>query len=295
MANLNNQILAEMPPFPKGMPAVYREAHKEAYQRFCLEPSKCYQRHIRELWEEREKREQLPSLSGAEIKKITNEQAKEIIWKYEWLHSLGSGIIACYGLFIDDELLGVDCFGKMGQKVGEICVGSTPEETRELAAKTVALQRGACVPWAPKNAASHLIRQACRLARKDYGWQIFFAFSDSDAGEVGTVYQAANWSYIDKVRGRPEKSYHSDYRSPDGKTRLTSYQINHKTAAVMKKLYSVPKDVPFREWLKDQGWVAIKHYAKGKYIWFEGSPSEKDKLKKLSRYAPRPHPKREAV
>ena len=265
--------------------------HQVARKHFEKHKSKCYQRHIRELYGERENKPQIASLSGAVVERIANLEAKQIIEKYEWLQKMGSGTIACYGLKIDGELLGVACFGKMGQKIGQICQAETPEETQALADSTVCLQRGACVPHAPKNSASFLIRQACRLAFQEFGWSIFFAYSDSAAGEIGTVYQASNWHYIGTGLGRPKGSFHTDYTSPDGKTTLTSYAINHGRLKLMEK-YGVPSNIPFRQWLTRNGWTQTRHYsgAKGKYVWFEGP--NKQELKKLCRYPFQPYPKR---
>lgn len=270
--------------------------HEVAKKRFKADPSKCYQRHIGELYGEREQRPQIASLQGAIVKRVSNQQAKDIITKYEWLQKMGSGTIACYGLFVNEELLGVACFAKMGQKIGEICRGETSEETNALAEATVCLQRGACVPHAPKNAASFLIRWACRLASKEFDWKIFFAYSDSQAGEIGTVYQAVGWHYIGTGLGRPKGSFHTDYVSFDGKTRLTSYAINHNRLKLMEQ-FGIPSNVPFRQWLTRQGWEQVRHYseAKGKYVWFEGTPTERVQLRELCRYQFLPYPKRNAV
>ena len=76
------------------------------------------------------------------------------------------------------KLLGVSCFAAMGGPVSNIC-------GNEYAPKAICLARGACVPHAPKNAASFLVRWACKQACREFGWYIFYAYSDSDAGEVG--------------------------------------------------------------------------------------------------------------
>jgi len=97
----------------------------------------------------------------------------------------------------------------------------------EYADRTVCLMRGACAPHAPKNAASFLIRHACRKVFKEFGWCVFFAYSDSDAGEIGTVYQASNWPFVGEGLERPAHSYHTDYESPDGSVVVSSYKLNH--------------------------------------------------------------------
>jgi len=52
-------------------------------------------------------REQLPSLAGARVERITTDEAESIILRYEWLRSMGPATSASYGLRIGDELLGV--------------------------------------------------------------------------------------------------------------------------------------------------------------------------------------------
>jgi hypothetical protein len=251
--------------------------HADARKRFDADPSKCYQRHIRELYGASVSREQIRSLEGARVERVTTEEAKTIILKYEWLQSMASGTSACYGLKIGGELIGVACFCCLGGKIRQLCVGATVKETQALAEKTICLARGACVPWAPKNAASFLIRHACRQAHKDLGWKIFFAYSDHTAGEIGTVYQACGWSFLgDSFR---KGKYHTDYVSADGKRVMSSYAKNHKGIS--------------RAQLIADGWKPVARWNKKKYIWFEGTPTEREKLRSLCRYPFHPYPKRE--
>lgn len=252
--------------------------HDAAGERFRANPSKCYQRHIRELYAEIESRPQIESVKGARVERITSEEAKIIILKFEWLRTMASGTIACYGLKLNGELLGAVCFSCLGGKIRQICVGSTVAETQALAERTVCLARGACVPWAPKNAASFLVRNACRQSHKDFGWNIFFAYSDHTAGEVGTIYQACGWYFIgDNFR---KGKYHTDYQHPDGRT-LSSYAKNHKHIS--------------RASLIAEGWAPVARWNKKRYVWFEGTPSERDYLKSLCRYKFLPYPKRSSL
>jgi hypothetical protein len=268
------------------LPLQFTEAHALARIRFKADPTKCYQRHIREVWGEIENRPQLSSLKGCRVEQVTREEAESIILKYEWLQSMGRGITACYGLKLDGELLGASCWGVMGGDVGNIC-GSA------LADRTVCLMRGACVPHAPKDAASFFTRHACRQAYKDFGWEIIFAYSDTvDAGEMGTIYQACNWWYVGEDLGRPAGSFHVDYQSPDGSQIVTSYKLNHqgREKKFMRSLGWTPEDGQMRPWLVAHGWTPIKRFGKKKWVWFEGP--RKEELTTLCRYKPLPYPKR---
>ena len=55
---------------------------------------------------------------------------------------------------------------------------------------------------------------------KRRGWQVFFAYADPAAGEVGKIYQACNWLYLGQ--GSPG-------RTIGGKPRLREYFTDGKT------------------------------------------------------------------
>ena len=117
---------------------------------------------------------------------------------------------------------------------------------------------------------SFLVRHSCRQAFKDFGWCVFFAYSDSDAGEIGTIYQAVGWEFIGEGLGRPAKSYHTDYESPDGKMIVSSYKLNHdKKRTFVRSLGWDESKGPMRPYLESLGWKPIKRYGKKKWAWFE--------------------------
>ena len=270
------------------------KAHEEARKRFLADPSKCYQRHIREVWEELEEKHSPCSVecqrncthfpkNARAVKKITREEAAALVLKYEWLAAdpktkspLGRGIETCYGLFLNGELIGANCFGSMGGKIGDIC---GPQYTD----KTGYLMRGVCVHYAPMHAASFFTSMSCSLASKEMGWKVFFAYSDTHAtAEVGTVYQACNWHYNGEDLGRSEGSHHSNFVSPDGKQRVTSYQLNHDKERKFLRSIGWSEDIqrPMRAWLRDtKGWTEEREYGKKKWVTFVGTKEEKQEMK----------------
>jgi hypothetical protein len=264
------------------------QLHEEARRRFVAAPHKCFQRHIREVHAEHANTEQLPSLSGAVVGQISVEEARSIILAHEWLRSMPIGLRACYGLRLRGELLGAACFAAMGGPIRNIC-------GPRFAKKAICLARGACVSHAPKNAGSFLVRWSCRQVCHDYGWKIFFAYADADAGEIGQIYQAAGWSYLGEGLGRREGAFHVDWQSPDGRRTITSNTLNHdKGKKFFRSLgWDETKGDP-REFIEYLGWKPIRRPAKKKYVWFEGSPSERKHLKSICRYPLLPYPKREA-
>jgi len=193
---------------------------------------KAWQRKIREK-EARNDHRPVVGLENAVVVEISYEKAKPIILQYEWLKTMGS-TERTVGLLLGGELAGVCCFGKTGgtETAKSVC-------GEEWAQHVVTLCRGACCHWSHPHSASYLISRACKLmangGRTTNNGKvfppayIFVAYSDSDAGEIGTVYQACNWLYCGKTSGttmyrdatgklRDSKLIHSATRSRRGRS-----------------------------------------------------------------------------
>jgi hypothetical protein len=132
---------------------------------------------------------------------VPRDEAAAFIKRYEWLGTVGHPI-ARYGARcpLTGELAAVALFARPA--MGNAARLFAGNEQAAMAGKIVCLERGASAYWAHPNTASWFITLACRDAFKRYGWQVFYAYSDTDAGEIGTVYQAANWLYIGSGNGR---------------------------------------------------------------------------------------------
>ena len=161
----------------------------------------AWQRKIREQRMLSEPRQPLPSLDGYTVQTIGRVEASAIIGKYEWLGTIGQAT-QFVGLFSPHrELEGAACFGygSTGTIRDIICHGKPPKTgigPPQPPPPALCLERGACVHWAPPNAASYLISRACKLVHRLTKVDIFFAYGDPMAGEYGAVYQAANWAYL---------------------------------------------------------------------------------------------------
>jgi hypothetical protein len=234
----------------------------------------AHQRRIRDAEAARDPRPQMATLEGSTVEKISYAEAKLVILRYEWLHSMPTVARACYGLRAPSgELVGVVVFA----------CGPAPESADlcgpEHCVLTICLARGACVHWAPPNAASFLISRACKLAHCDHGWQVFFAYSDPRAGEYGAVYQAANWTYLGLGVGR---------RSRSGRWRFFSRRkgkwLSERT--LRKRRPKLAELRAHSDWISE--WTFDKH----RYVHFEGSRREKRELRRALKYPPQPYPKR---
>ena len=63
------------------------------------------------------------------------------------------------------------------------------------------ISRGACISWSPKNLASALIMYSIKWMVKNTQYRVFTAYSDPEAKEIGTIYQACNFNYLGQNSG----------------------------------------------------------------------------------------------
>jgi hypothetical protein len=208
----------------------------------------CWQKQIRDRYNHIPGPAVELDLSAARIKRVDVNTAKKIIHQYEWLGTMGAGTVRNYGIFFGMFCAGVTCYACSGAVA--VLAKTFRVETGQLSYLT----RGACVHWAPKGTNSKLISHSCRMER-EHGIKIVVAFADSDAGEVGTVYQASNWTYI----GKSETGW-KQFVSAQGKiwswNALCSYaRINKKTTAAVI------------DGLLTRGWRMQMSNPKGRYVY----------------------------
>lgn len=148
-------------------------------------------------------------------------------------------------------------------KLAGVVVMATPNAFSHLlgvenAGKEKLISRGACISWAPKNLNSALVMFAIRWMVKNTEFRFFTAYSDVEARELGTIYQACNFHYLGQEAGArfeyfdpacPEKGWFSD--------RLFRKQSSYKAYA--KKLRIEWKS----EWIKNDrlNWQAMPEAA----------------------------------
>ena len=81
------------------------------------------------------------------------------------------------------------------------------------------ISRGACISWSPKNLGSALVMFSVRWMVENTDFRYFTAYSDTEAKELGTIYQSCNFIYLGKKSGgrfeffdpeHPDKGWFSD-------------------------------------------------------------------------------------
>jgi hypothetical protein len=130
-------------------------------------------------------------LKTARVRPVSRTLATQIILRYEWLGTM-VGTNYHYGIFFGMHCAGVCCLGLNGG-------GANMDAAKELGLtrQTMGyLARGACVHWAPPGTNSRLVAWTARLFARATGAKALIAYADTDAGEIGTIYQACGWIYI---------------------------------------------------------------------------------------------------
>jgi hypothetical protein len=120
-------------------------------------------------------------------------EIKEFIEKYEWLGKMPNRPTHRFVARYDGKLAGVvimatpNSFSKL--------LGENTNNIEKL------ISRGACAAWTPKNLASSLIMWSIKWMSKNTKFRVFTAYSDTEAKELGTIYQACNFKYLGKKYG----------------------------------------------------------------------------------------------
>lgn len=163
--------------------------------------------------------------------KFTPEHRK-FIERYEWLGTCGFGVRYVFTARYNGIL-------------GGVVMIAEPNGYQFDKKLEALVQRGACASWTPKNLGSRLVMFACRWMVDNSSKRIFTAYSDPEAGEIGTIYQACNFDYLGNTYG---SSYH--FKLPTGK--LVSQR--HFTRTSSMKKYAKELGIEWKnEWLSEGG------------------------------------------
>ena len=152
--------------------------------------------------------------------KETVKQIKAFIERHEWLGKISNYPTHFFVAKYNNILAGVvimDMPNAFSKLLGE--------KTKKLERL---ISRGACISWSPKNLASSLIMYSIKWMVKNTDYRVFTAYSDPEAKELGTIYQACNFTYLGQNSGGSKQ-----YQLSNGKWVSDRY---FRSRSVYKKL-----------------------------------------------------------
>ena len=219
--------------------------------------------------------------NNAVVKEITRDTALPVIEKYEWLGTLPVNYKKFAGLYFNSALAGVVCFVdvKFG---GKFTLFNYP---------AICLGRGACVHWCPDYGASFLIQKSLKLLFSKSNPKYVVAFTDSKAGEIGTIYQACSWIYLGSKKTKEwidKNGKRYDTNTPSVRAVSGFARKNNKDLKATKE----QRNEQILK-MKKEGYELVNGPMRGKYATIVGMKNKiyRQMLKKLLKNK-KPYPKR---
>lgn len=106
------------------------------------------------------------------------------------------------------------------------------------------ISRGACISWSPKNLGSWIVSRSINWMIHNTQFRVFTAYSDPEARELGSIYQACSFIYLGQSSGT-----NIQYLDPDNENMgwFSERHLRHKS---MYKRYAEEVGISAIEWKK---------------------------------------------
>ena len=201
-----------------------------------------------------------------EIKKIDYKLAMSVIIEKHYLKRK-CPCSQAFGLYEDEELVGVIVFGKPASYT--LCNGIAGKDESK---NVIEFSRLWVDDKMPKNTESWFVSRAL----KECDYDIVVSFADTEQGHIGYIYQATNWLYCGESKKQKYFRIKSDSENNGG----TKYRRRERMAkAKIIELYG--------EEFIEEYFSSLKY----RYIYFNGSKTRKQQLVKKLKYKILPYPK----
>jgi hypothetical protein len=123
------------------------------------------------------------------VRDVPPSTVSPLIVEHHYLHSMPPAAIACFGIFLDDDLVGAEVITAGARHAHRLFAGAESGAVATLA-------RLWLTDELPKNAESRVLGVTVKLLRRASGIRGLVSYADPAAGHLGTIYQAAGWSYL---------------------------------------------------------------------------------------------------
>jgi hypothetical protein len=208
-----------------------------------------------------------PEIKLSEVMQIDYKTASTIILEYEWIGTmpLPKSIRYMYGIYFDGVLGGAIVYVEP----------STRQFFEKYPRQVVQLNRGATSHWTPRNTASRLIGKSLKYLREE-GVKAIIAYCTKEAGEIGVIYQACNFTYVGETS--PSKVYYLD-----------KHWVSERTLAD-KTAWAKTKSQAWKDKFKNLQFKYLE--GKYKYVLFIGNKREEKTFMDEYNYTSKEYPHR---
>jgi hypothetical protein len=188
------------------------------------------------------------SVKNYVIKLIDRKVAKPFVEKWHYSKNInGLRISYCFGLYDNDNLIGVSIFGSPAMN------NQASKWNPNNPGKLLELRRLCCIDETPKNTESYFIGRCLKWLRKNTDIEVIISYADMTYNHEGIIYKATNFKHVGFTPGGrvimyQGKRYHD-------KTIRTKYNGRLK---------------PFAQRIKDALETGEAYYTKteGKHIYY---------------------------
>jgi hypothetical protein len=123
------------------------------------------------------------------VREVPSGVVSQIITDQHFLHSMPSAPLVCFGVHLDESLVGALVVTAGARHAHRLLAGSHQGTVATVARLWITDQ-------IPKNAESRVLSVVSKELRQSGRFRALVSFADPAAGHVGTIYQAAGWSYL---------------------------------------------------------------------------------------------------
>ncbi len=138
-------------------------------------------------------------VKALEVRTVEPPTIKPMIEVGHYLHSMPGGVLRCFGVYFEGDLVGAVVFTSGARQGHRLLNAARPRDVATLS-------RLYLKDDLPKNAESRVVGVALRALRRETPLKMVLSYADPAAGHVGTIYKASGWIYL----GRTEPNTYVD-------------------------------------------------------------------------------------
>lgn len=114
---------------------------------------------------------------------------KLMIESEHYLHSMPGGVLRCFGVYLDGELVGAVTFTSGARQGHRLLSAARPQDVTTLSRLYLSDEL-------PKNSESRVLSVVLKVLRRETPVKLILSYADPAVGHMGTIYQASGWTYL---------------------------------------------------------------------------------------------------